>query len=359
LAILLIGYSIFAALVLALTHFRAVNYVEQRSSQAAGVMLLGALAALQAAHFAYLQHGLYWIEGPLYRVLLFAVAPAFYLFAKPLLHAPVRLAAAAVHFVPVAAAPLVPYRWALPLAFAIGAVYLLWLARSVYALRAERSRFRVELALLAAVFAIAVVVFVLGVSLPWIGDRYFFVVYSSAVGCAFLLVSLVLARTPKLSTEVAEAAREAYAVSTLTHVDCAAVLAKLDALMQEQRAFEDADLDLAALAARAELSPHQLSELINTRLGKSFSRFLRERRVAAARRMLTEAPHASVLSVGLSVGFTSQSNFYEAFREITGMTPGRYRKLRAQDGTANASSAPRAPSAPSAPSVPNGPNAAK
>ena len=38
-------------------------------------------------------------------------------------------------------------------------------------------------------------------------------------------------------------------------------------------------------------------------------------------------PSASVLSVGLSVGFTSQSNFYEAFREIEGMTPGQYRKL--------------------------------
>lgn len=330
LAILLIGYSIFAALVIALTHFRAANYVEQRSSQAAGVVLLVALAALQAAHFAYLEYGAAWVEAPLYRVVLFAVAPAFYLFAKPLLQAQARFRPAAlVHLVPVAAAAFIPYRWALPLAFAIGAVYLLWLARSIYALRAERSRFRAELALLATVFAIATGVFVLGVSLPWVGEQRFFLLYSSAIGCAFLLVTLVLARTPKLSTEVAEAAREAYAVSTLTHVDCGAVLAKLDALMGEQRAFEDPDLDLASLAARVGLTPHQLSELVNTRLGKRFSRYLRERRVAAACSLLLEAPQASVLSVGLSVGFTSQSNFYEAFREITGMTPGKYRKLRA------------------------------
>ena len=43
-------------------------------------------------------------------------------------------------------------------------------------------------------------------------------------------------------------------------------------------------------------------------------------------RLLAE-PSASVLSVGLSVGFTSQSNFYEAFREIAGTTPGQFRKL--------------------------------
>jgi AraC-like DNA-binding protein len=35
-----------------------------------------------------------------------------------------------------------------------------------------------------------------------------------------------------------------------------------------------------------------------------------------------------VLAVGLNVGFTSKSNFYEAFREIEGMTPGQYRKLQ-------------------------------
>jgi AraC-like DNA-binding protein len=36
-----------------------------------------------------------------------------------------------------------------------------------------------------------------------------------------------------------------------------------------------------------------------------------------------------VLSIGLCVGFTSQSNFYEAFREIEGSTPGQYRKRQA------------------------------
>ena len=68
-------------------------------------------------------------------------------------------------------------------------------------------------------------------------------------------------------------------------------------------------------------------------MGKGFSRYLREQRSAAARHMLCAEPSASVLSVGLSVGFSSQSNFYEAFREIEGMTPGQYRKLHLQRGT--------------------------
>ncbi|MCP4492464.1 MAG: AraC family transcriptional regulator [Gammaproteobacteria bacterium] len=59
---------------------------------------------------------------------------------------------------------------------------------------------------------------------------------------------------------------------------------------------------------------------MNNRLGKNFSRYLREHRIQ-------DEPAASVLCVGLSVGFSSQSNFYEAFREIEGTTPGQYRKV--------------------------------
>jgi transcriptional regulator GlxA family with amidase domain len=122
----------------------------------------------------------------------------------------------------------------------------------------------------------------------------------------------------------------AYANSTLNHVDCTAALTRLAELVERERIYMDADVSLPALAERMELSTHQLSELMNTRLGKGFSRFLRETRVAAAKSMLCEEASASVLSVGLSVGFTSQSTFYDAFHEIEGMTPGQFRKLHSQ-----------------------------
>ena len=48
-----------------------------------------------------------------------------------------------------------------------------------------------------------------------------------------------------------------------------------------------------------------------------------------ARKMLVNEPKASVLSVGMSVGFTTQSNFYAAFKEIAGIAPGQYRKENA------------------------------
>lgn len=334
LAVLLTGFSVFSALLIALTHFRCDNYRGQLLAQAMGIILLLALAGLQLAHFGWLQGSADFIHTPYYQVLLFAVAPAFYLFSQPLLQAsttihPYQL----LHLLPVLAAPLLPFPLALPLAFVLGAGYLLWLAWRLYRLRAQRSRFRLELLMLGTVFVIAVSVALLGLALPLLPETWFFTLYASAIGMAFLLVSSALQLAPHLSTEVEEAAHATYAVSTLGNVDVETMLVRLGNLMDQDQVYQEAELDLPMLAERMKLTPHQLSELINTRLGMGFSRYIREYRVEAAEDLLLDRPSMPVLSVGMEVGFTSQSNFYEAFREITGMTPGQYRKVHQTNTT--------------------------
>ncbi|MDD5391400.1 MAG: helix-turn-helix domain-containing protein [Thiothrix sp.] len=328
LALLLTGFSVFSALLVALEHFRGDNYKGQLLAQVMGVLLLLILAGLQLSHFAYLQQGSLFIHSPVYQVLLFAVAPTFYLFSKPLLQAQTgNPLLQLLHLLPILAAPFLPFSLALPLAFAIGAGYLLWLAHSVYALRAQRSYFQWELWALGSVFVLALGVMLMGLSLPLVSEPLFFSLYASAIGAAFVLVNLALWHTPRLSTEVEEAARETYAVSTLSNVDCDAMLTRLANLMDQEQLYQQTELDLPMLAAQMELSPHQLSELINTRLGKGFSRYIREYRVEAAEDLLLDKPSMPVLSVGMEVGFASQSNFYDAFREMTGMSPGQYRKI--------------------------------
>lgn len=299
-------------------------------SRSMGLLLLLALGGLQMAHFSWLYFDIEWIMTLPYRMILFAVAPAFYLFCQPLLRPQAHSTIKPVffwHAVPVLVSPLLPADLALPLAFIVGAGYLLWLARSLYALRCERASYRVEIILLGCVFVIAIGVSILGLIQATLPDKLFFSLYAISIGLAFFLVQTTLGFRPRLSAEVRETAQIAYANSTLTNVDCDAILSKLNTLMLSDRIYADSDLSLPRLAKRLELSPHQLSELMNSQLGKGFSRYLREHRVDAAKVMLCDEPSASVLSVGLSVGFTSQSNFYEAFREIEGMTPGQYRKL--------------------------------
>lgn len=336
LAILLIGFSIFSAITLVLTHFRNEHYQDRPVSRIMGPILLLALTGLQVAHFSWLYLDQAWVTALPYRLMLFAVAPAFFLFSQPLLipqAQPSIRPALLWHAAPIAISPLLPGDQALPLAFIAGAAYLLWLARSLYRLRRERARFHLEILLLGGVFIIAIGVSILGLVQTALPEKLFFSLYAIAIGLAFFLVQTALGLRPQLSTEVSEAVQTAYASTTLANVDCDAALVKLHTLMQTDRVYVDSELSLPGLAEHLELSAHQLSELINDRLGKGFSRYLREQRIAAAKTMLCSEPSASVLSVGLSVGFTSQSNFYEAFREIEGMPPGQYRKLNAKTGT--------------------------
>jgi len=301
-----------------------------------GLVLLAALTGLQLAHFVWLYHDHAWIATVPYRMAQFTVAPAFFLFSHPLLcpqRQPVFRPAWLCHALPVLAFRFIPGDLSLPMVFIVGAGYLLWLARSLYTIRQERANFHQEMLLLGGVFVIAVGVSVLGlfqVSLP---GKLFYSLYATSIGLAFLLVQIALALRPQLTTEVSEAAQAAqapYSSSTLGNVDCDAAIATLDGLMKSERIYIDPELSLPSLASRLGLTSHQLSELMNNRLGKGISRFLREQRVGAAKTMLCNEPSASVLAVGLSVGFTSQSNFYEAFREIEGTTPGQYRKLNSK-----------------------------
>lgn len=328
LSLLLIGFSVFGAFILASTHFRDEPYRGQLIPQSMGILLLLALVGLQLGHFVYLDQHSDFVFGPVYRALLFVVAPAFYLASKPWLEARVDLRPIQLlHLSPVIIAPFLPFSLALPLAFAIGSVYVLWLAKSVYALRKQRSQFQWAFWVLVVAFVLAMGVLMVGLGAPLMSTTLFFELYASAIGMAFLLVNFALGHTPRFLNDVADAVRATYVSSTLEQIDCPMLLKQLEQLMSQQRIYEQTDLTLPILAARLDISPHQLSELINVHLGKGFSRYVREYRVEAAKALLLSKPAMSVLTVGMQVGFSSQSNFYEAFRELAGMTPGQFRKI--------------------------------
>ena len=230
-ALLLIGYSIFSAITLALTHFRVEHYPDQWMSRISGWVFLLALSGLQVAHFGWLYLDQPWVASIPYRMTLFAVAPAVFLFSQPLLRPQTKASIEPRllgHLCPVLISPFLPSGVALPLAFIVGSGYLLWLGRSLYALRRERAGFQREMILLGGVFAIALGVSVLGWVQAALADKLFFSCYAIAIGMAFFLVQTALGLRPKLSVEVRETVQTAYASSTLANVDCDAVLARLD-----------------------------------------------------------------------------------------------------------------------------------
>ena len=332
LAILLCGFSIISALSIALIHFKHQLYTQHSVAKVMGITLLLVLANLQLLHYLYLESGEIQIFGVYYQVLLFLVAPTFYLFSRSLLNAENKNSYwQAIHFFPAILSIYLPYHFALPVSFILGMFYLIWLSYRIYTLRTQRHRFQLELVLLTSTLFVAIAVMILGLSFSAISDQVFYGLYSIAIGCALVLINLTLLITPQLASKVAVAAEENYSSTTLTNIKIDDMLIRLEQLMTVEMVYQQSDLSLKSLSVLMKLSKHQLSELVNSKLGKGLSLYIKERRVDAAKKMLVNEKSASVLSVGLSVGFNSQSSFYSAFNDLTGMSPGQYREKIVQN----------------------------
>ncbi len=327
-ALLCIGFSLGTAALLVVGAILQQQEPHRCASKFAGFLLITGLAGIQTVHLGILLKQFDGFHSVMYTAMLYGIAPSFYFYSRQLLIADSRYRGRdLLHATPLILCFALPYRIALPCAFLIGSGYLLWLANIVYGLRRQRQRFRLELTALGVFFAIAVAVLVLGFIWPLLNEADFIIAYSILIGLAFFAATLTLLRFPSITADVSEAVQAAYAESTLKNIDKAAVLAKLDALMTKDKLYTLENLSLAVLAEQLQISQHQLSELINTEFQQGFSHYIRQHRIDAAKKLLLAEPNASVLSIGLSVGFSTQSNFYSAFRDIVGMAPGQYRKI--------------------------------
>jgi len=326
-----IGFSFGSAALLLLGNILQRQEAVNLPARMAGLSLVTDLAILQSLHLNFLLGRFDAVHSSFYLVLLYGVAPCFFFYSRQLLtNISVHTMADTLHVFPLFLCALLPYHLALPGAFLLGSFYLLWLCKVVYSLRRQRQRFHLELLALGSLLAIAVAVIVLGFVWPLLDGWRFVSAYSILIGMAFFAVTLTMLRFPSLPGDVSEAVQAAYAESTLKSVDKQALLARLDTLMRKDKLYTIENLNLTTVAEQLDISPHQLSELINTELQQGFSRYVRQFRIEEAMTQLLNDPKASVLSIGLSVGFSTQSNFYAAFRDIAGMAPGQYRKLHAK-----------------------------
>ncbi|GFE81540.1 hypothetical protein GCM10011487_35400 [Steroidobacter agaridevorans] len=322
------GFAAVSAVLLLLAYVALID-VPGKSiySIASCAALVAALATIEVGHLVYFTGGGQPLAHFYYKLALFMVPPAFYSFGRwAILPTETFRPFQLLHFLPIPALFLLPLKIALPLLFTLGAGYSLWLGNLVYGLRDQRKQFRFEFLYFAVMSVLAVIVLGLGFAIPYVDHDYFYYFYNNAValGVAIMLVALV--GNPNLIGDLTEAARVKYGSSTLREVDVDASLAKLNQVMIDGKAYQNESLSLASLAEAVGLSGHQLSELINTRLGIGFSRYVRECRVNAAKTLLISAPSRSILSISMDTGFRSQSAFYSAFKEATGQSPGDYRR---------------------------------
>jgi AraC-like DNA-binding protein len=114
-----------------------------------------------------------------------------------------------------------------------------------------------------------------------------------------------------------------------------AILARVEAALDERELYKNEDLSLAKLARRTGLPARELSAAINRATGLNVSQFVNNRRIAEACRLLRESER-TVTGIMLDVGFSTKSNFNREFRRVTGLSPAQYRTRAgaAQSGSA-------------------------
>lgn len=72
------------------------------------------------------------------------------------------------------------------------------------------------------------------------------------------------------------------------------------------------------------ISPTYLSRLFAKETGMGFRKFILNAKINTAQNMIAD-PSLSFLEISLSLGFSSQSAFITAFKNLTGKTPGEFR----------------------------------
>jgi AraC-like DNA-binding protein len=122
-------------------------------------------------------------------------------------------------------------------------------------------------------------------------------------------------------------AQQKYKTSSLTPEAQQAALTKLGEVMKNEKPFLQPDFSLPELASRLRMSVHQLSQVINDGLGKSFFEMAAEYRIEEAKKMLKEKPAIKVEEIAEEVGYSSKSSFNTAFKKLTGKTPSQWREF--------------------------------
>jgi AraC family transcriptional regulator len=88
-----------------------------------------------------------------------------------------------------------------------------------------------------------------------------------------------------------------------------------------------ARLHLGRIASEVGVHPVHLSRSFHRYFGTTMSEYLRRRRLEEARDRLATGDRP-IARIALDAGFADQSHFSRAFKQVMGVTPGRYRHMR-------------------------------
>lgn len=129
-----------------------------------------------------------------------------------------------------------------------------------------------------------------------------------------------------------EATVEKYANSNMDEAQLAQIFSQFEEKMAEG-AFRDPDLNLQSLAQQMSISPHHLSQMINTIKQCNFNDCINQYRFEEFIKVANSelGQKFTLLALAMECGFNSKSSFNRNFKRITGEAPSSYlERLKAE-----------------------------
>ncbi len=116
---------------------------------------------------------------------------------------------------------------------------------------------------------------------------------------------------------------ERYSNSKLTTDRKEQIETRILAYFKVKTPYHNSELSMVLLSEELNIPKHQITEVLNTNIGKNFFQFVNEYRVEAVKQKLSDASNNkySIEAIGYDCGFSSKSSFFSVFKNITRQTP--------------------------------------
>ena len=106
-----------------------------------------------------------------------------------------------------------------------------------------------------------------------------------------------------------------------TNLQASDKLESIRRLMEEQKLFLNSDLKLSNIAAELNTNSRYISDSIRTQCGCTFTQLVNNYRIEYAKNLMRNHPDMKIAEVALSSGFSNETTFFRAFKNITGLSP--------------------------------------
>jgi len=107
------------------------------------------------------------------------------------------------------------------------------------------------------------------------------------------------------------------------------IIDKIQAYMEVDKPYLDADFSVYALAEALNIPRRTLSLVLNNGLSKNFYQYVNEFRIEEVKALLArqDAKPVAIIDIAFQSGFNSKSSFNSLFKQHCDVTPSQYRKM--------------------------------